>query len=180
MAGHERGHVFPTEPIFARYDGGFWTLTDYQNWRRRVYRPVAAALGLPAQPYALRHSFVSLLIQEGRDFREVARLAGHGPEVCARTYAHLFDEWDGAARIGAEDAIRAARNRRHPPRADPDAPACVPESFPSGAGPGGRDGNARRPRDTKARCGAGLGRVGDPGFEPGTSSLSEKRSNRLS
>ena len=27
---------------------------------------------------------------------------------------------------------------------------------------------------------SGLGRVGDPGFEPGTSSLSEKRSNRLS
>jgi len=28
----------------------------------------------------------------GRDFREVARLAGHGPDVCATTYAHLFDE----------------------------------------------------------------------------------------
>ena len=28
--------------------------------------------------------------------------------------------------------------------------------------------------------GPGSGRVGDPGFEPGTSSLSEKRSNRLS
>ena len=32
-----------------------------------------------------------------------------------------------------------------------------------------------------AFCGfAGLPRVGDPGFEPGTSSLSEKRSNQLS
>jgi integrase len=104
--------VLPSAPIFRRYDGRFWTLTDYQNWRRRVYQPVAKALGLPVQPYTLRHSFVSLLIQEGRDFREVARLAGHGPEVCARTYAHLFDEWDGAVRIGAEDAIRAARSRQ--------------------------------------------------------------------
>jgi site-specific recombinase XerC len=73
---------------------------------------VTDVLGLPAQPYALRHSFVSLLIQEGRDFREVARFAGHGPEVCAQTYAHLFDEWDGAARISAEDAIRHARKGR--------------------------------------------------------------------
>jgi len=60
----------------------------------------------------LRHSFVSLLIQEGRDFREVARAAGHGPEVCARTYAHLFEEWDGAERVPAEDAIRQARLAR--------------------------------------------------------------------
>jgi hypothetical protein len=61
---------------------------------------------------ALRHSFVSLLIEEGRDFREVARLAGHGPEVCARKYAHLFDEWDGAERVAAEEAIRRARQSR--------------------------------------------------------------------
>ena len=32
----------------------------------------------------------------------------------------------------------------------------------------------------KGRSRAALRRVGDPGFEPGTSSLSEKRSNRLS
>jgi integrase len=107
-----QGRVFPSGPVFPRADGGLWTLTDYQNWRRRVYQPVTDALGLPAQPYALRHSFVSLLIQEGRDFREEARLAGHGPEVCARTYAHLFDEWDGAARVPAEDAIRLARKGR--------------------------------------------------------------------
>jgi integrase len=107
-----QGRIFPTAPIFPRADGRFWTLTDYQNWRRRVYRPVTDELRLPVQPYALRHSFVSLLIQEGRDFREVARLAGHGPEVCARTYAHLFDEWDGAERVPAEEAIRQARQAR--------------------------------------------------------------------
>jgi hypothetical protein len=90
-------------------DGGFWMLTDYQNWRARVYRPVTDALGLPPQPYALGHSFVSVLIQEGRDFREVARLAGHAPEVCARTYAHLFDEWEAIrrARTAPSGAARA-------------------------------------------------------------------------
>ncbi|MGA2925656.1 MAG: tyrosine-type recombinase/integrase [Solirubrobacteraceae bacterium] len=107
-----QGPRFPTAPVFPRRDGRFWTVDDYRNWRSRVYRPVTRALGLPTQPYALRHSFVSLLIQEGRDFREVARLAGHGPEVCARTYAHLFDEWDGAERTSAEEAIRRARQAR--------------------------------------------------------------------
>jgi hypothetical protein len=73
--------------------------------RHRGARAIAAAV-------PLRHSFVSLPIQKGRDFREVARLAGHGPEVCARTYAHLFDEWDGAERVPAEEAIRRARQGR--------------------------------------------------------------------
>src|SRR3954453_11934361 len=36
------------------------------------------------------------------------------------------------------------------------------------------------PRTTEAPRRGASGRVGDPGFEPGTSSLSEKRSNRLS
>ena len=56
---------------------------------------------------------MSLLIQEGRGFREVARLAGHGPEVCARTYAHLFDEWDGAAsRRGGCDRRARGKQRK--------------------------------------------------------------------
>ena len=48
-------------------------------------------------------------MQEGQGFREVARLAGYGTGVCARTYTHLFDERDSAGRISAEDAIRHAR-----------------------------------------------------------------------
>src|ERR1044072_9145614 len=40
-------------------------------------------------------------------------------------------------------------------------------------------GPPRRLRDDKALLERGL-EVGDPGLEPGTSSLSEKRSNRLS
>lgn len=107
-----QGPRLPTAPVFPRRDGRFWTPGDYRNWRARVYRPVVEKLGLPVQPYALRHSFVSLLIQEGRDFRDMARQAGPGPDVCARIYAHLFEEWDGAERISAEDAIRRARQSR--------------------------------------------------------------------
>jgi hypothetical protein len=75
-------------------------------------RPGGSAFVRVTHSRTCPHRFVRLLIQEGRDFREVARLAGHGPEVCARTYAHLFDEWDGAARLPAEDAIRLARKGR--------------------------------------------------------------------
>jgi hypothetical protein len=49
---------------------------------------------------------------EGRDFHEVARLPGHGSEVCARAYAHLFDEWDRAERVPAEEAIRRLQQGR--------------------------------------------------------------------
>ena len=40
---------------------------------------------------------------------EVARQAGHSPEECLRTYAHVFEEFDPADRTPAEERIRAAR-----------------------------------------------------------------------
>jgi hypothetical protein len=52
---------------------------------------------------------VSLLIQEGGSVVEVARQAGHSPEECLRTYAHVFEEFDPGDRTPAEDRIRAAR-----------------------------------------------------------------------
>ena len=43
------------------------TENDYRNWRKRIYGPAALAAGLEAgRPYDLRHTFVSLLIAEGR------------------------------------------------------------------------------------------------------------------
>lgn len=81
--------------VLPRADGGPWRLTDYRNWRRRVFRHIAADAGLatpprpqPKQvpgkprpkrvvpwdrdhpydgpvPYDLRHSFASLLIHAG-------------------------------------------------------------------------------------------------------------------
>jgi hypothetical protein len=43
-------------------------------------------------PYDLRHSFVSLLINEGMSIVEVARPPGHSPEDWLRTDAHTFEE----------------------------------------------------------------------------------------
>jgi integrase len=103
--------------IFARPDGDAWRNDDYRNWRKRAYVPAAKAAGLNApRPYDLRHSFVSLLINEGVSIVEVARQAGHSPEECLRTYAHTFEEFDPADRQPAEAVIAAARS----PKGDSD------------------------------------------------------------
>jgi hypothetical protein len=73
--------------------------------------PACRAVGSEgARPYDLRHSFVSLLIHEGRSVVEVARQAGHSPTMTLDVYAHVFDEFDIAERVSAEDQIAQARS----------------------------------------------------------------------
>ena len=96
--------------VFPGRDGAPWSLSAYQNWRRRIYTPAAAAVGVDrGRPHDLRHSFVSLLIAEGHNVVEVARQAGHSPKMALDTYAHVFDEFDPAERVNAADRIRKAR-----------------------------------------------------------------------
>jgi len=61
-----------------------------------------------ARPYDLRHSFVSLLIHEGRSVVDVARQAGHSPTMTLDVYAHVFDEFDLSERVSVEDRIAQA------------------------------------------------------------------------
>jgi integrase len=97
--------------VFPGHDGEPWTLTAYQNWRRRLYTPAAEDAGVDRpRPYDLRHSFVSLLIAEGHNVVEVARQAGHSPKMALDTYAHVFEEFDPAERVNAADRIRTARD----------------------------------------------------------------------
>jgi hypothetical protein len=65
-------------------------------------------------PYDLRHSFCSLLIQEGQSVVEVAAQAGHAPTMTLNTYAHVFEELKGGARLDAEAQIKAARAAQVP------------------------------------------------------------------
>ncbi|MGZ8795057.1 MAG: tyrosine-type recombinase/integrase, partial [Gaiellaceae bacterium] len=75
-----------------------------------MFQCAADAAGLAEiRPYDLRHSFVSLLIAEGRNIVEVARQAGHSPSMALDTYGHVFDELDGAKRRPAAEVIRKAR-----------------------------------------------------------------------
>jgi integrase len=102
--------------VFPRRDGRPWLLTDWKNWRRRFFDRVVEAVGLTeVRPYDLRHSFVSLLIHEGRSVVDVARQAGHAPTMTLDTYAHVFDEFDPDERISAEDRIERAREAIHEP-----------------------------------------------------------------
>lgn len=96
--------------VFPGHDGGPWTLSAYQSWRRRSSASAAAAAGVEnMRPYDLRHSFVSLLIHEGRNVVDVARQAGHAPTMALNTYAHVFEEFDPDDRVSAEERIERAR-----------------------------------------------------------------------
>src|SRR5215212_8864891 len=101
----------PASPVFAAASGGFWRATDWRNWRKRIYKPVAESVGIDgARPYHLRHAFASLLTDEGRlSVVEIAAQLGHNPTVCLDTYAHVMAEQDGGERVGAEEQIAAAR-----------------------------------------------------------------------
>jgi integrase len=99
--------------LFQRPDGGPWTDDQWRNWRRRIFAPAAKSIGLRhTRPYDLRHSFVSLLIHEGRSIVEVARQAGHSPTTCLTTYAHVFEQTEELARLPAEEQIVLAREER--------------------------------------------------------------------
>lgn len=102
--GIRRGLLFP------RVDGGPWRKHDYDNWRNRVYQPIATKVELrDPRPYDLRGSYVSLLAAAGHTLLEVARYAGHSVDTCERYYAKIFDDVDPANRVLPEAAIRAAR-----------------------------------------------------------------------
>ena len=118
---HESALVYPG------VNGEPWTRAAYKDWTRKTARGrrkrdgersgsggpfgrAAIAAGVPAAtPYALRHSFASLLLHEGRSVMYVARQLGHGAQLTLSTYGHVIGELDDAPRISAEDAISAAR-----------------------------------------------------------------------
>jgi integrase len=96
--------------LFPNGSGGVWNDPAWQTWHRDAWVPACRAVGLKgARPYDLRHSFVSLLIHEGRSVVEVARQAGHSPTMTLDVYSHVFDEFDIAERVSVEDQIAQAR-----------------------------------------------------------------------
>ncbi|MBM3676686.1 MAG: site-specific integrase, partial [Actinobacteria bacterium] len=118
-------------PIIPAHDGGYWGDDDWRNWRRRVFQPAAKASGLDGiRPYDLRHSFVSLLIAEGRSIVEIARQAGHSPTMTLNTYGHVFDEHDGGLGRPAEEVIRDARIKT---KRELRAPSVHPRTDPVGS-----------------------------------------------
>ena len=97
--------------IVPRPNGGAWTESDWRNWRVRVYKPAAAAVGVTGdlRPYRLRGSFASLLIYEGRSPTYVAEQLGHSLGVLSKHYAGVMARLESEPRVSADEAIRAAR-----------------------------------------------------------------------
>jgi len=150
------GRPVGDELVFPTPGGELWRAHDWRNWRRRVFDPLAAAVGATRmRPYDLRHAFCSLLIGEGMSVVEVARQAGHAPTMTLDTYAHVMADLDGADRVSAQALIRAAREAEVSGK-------CPPEA-------------ARPTHGTAAPAGsaafAGLLREPSSGLEPETPSL---------
>jgi integrase len=125
--------------IFPGIDGRTVTREAWKLWTRRTWADswqaavVAAARAAGKEPnseggkraaraagfdpervprvYDLRHSYVSLLLAEGRAIHYVATQAGHDPQLTLSTYGHLLAEYADADRIDAEREIVGARSR---------------------------------------------------------------------
>jgi integrase len=110
--------------VFPRPDGEPWNETDYRNWRRRVYRPLGDTVGIDkAQPYELRHSFASLLFQEGKtNHVDIAAQMGHNLQTLYSTYTHTIEELRDTPRQPVETLIRAARKKVASAKAAPILP----------------------------------------------------------
>ena len=114
------------------------------RWRGLVAArvPVVAPSGLQARvqaagiehttPYALRHSFASLLLHEGRSVIYVARQLGHDARLTLSRYGHVIDELDEQPRIDAETAIQEAR-----------VPSQFPEALENGLSPNSKTPETR-------------------------------------
>jgi hypothetical protein len=104
-----------------------------------------------ARPYDLRHSFVTLMLHEGRvGIVDLASQLGHSPTMTLNTYGHVIAELREAPKRSAAEQIYAAR--------DSD-PKTLPQP---------KNGTSREPEDRVAE--------GEPtsGFEPLTPSLRVK------
>jgi integrase len=125
----------------------------------------AAPLPDGLTPHSLRRTFISLLLAIGEEVPYVMRQVGHAdPKVTLSIYAQVMFRGEGererlkALVEGSDWALMGT---------DADLQGAQP-------------GEQLSLRALKPTAVAGTLRVGDPGLEPGTSSLSEKRSNRLS
>jgi integrase len=87
----------------------------YQNFRKRIWRPVFTELGLPyVTPHAARHAFISILQAQGVEVGLVAKLAGHAnPSVTLGHYTQ-------AVRGGA-DAVLGLDRAYQPKKENEDA-----------------------------------------------------------
>jgi integrase len=104
-----RPRVVDPETLVAPSETG--AFLNLNNWRNRVWTPATRRAGVRAAPYDGRHTFASLLINEGRSPLLVSAALGHSTgELVWRRYAHLLDERRAMPNVSVVDAIKAARD----------------------------------------------------------------------
>ena len=65
-----------------------------------------------ATPYDGRHTFISLLLHEGRSVPLVSAMVGHASaRMTLERYAHVYESALHAERVPMAEAVRAARVR---------------------------------------------------------------------
>lgn len=107
--------VRDSDPIIPSHDTGYWSRSEFNNWRNRVWKPIVGrvAKGHPAsgsgRPYDCRGSFVSLHLRAGASPLEVAQWAGHSPAVTFRHYANVIEELRGEPILPVHEQITRAR-----------------------------------------------------------------------
>jgi integrase len=130
LTAHRKQYPPPKD---GRGAGRVFTIADGKplrprNWRRRFWTPAVARAGIePATPHAMRHTFVSLLIDQGLSVEKVAEQARHrDPGFTWRVYRHRFEQ---RAAAGASDSALAMEKcgRRPSPLGSPgDAGGTAP------------------------------------------------------
>ena len=121
---------FDLPPHYPPLDGGYIFRTesgvplDPDNWFKRSFIPVDVGAGLRSTEaqdsanneqlvglHTLRHTYASLLINQGESIKYVSKQLGHASiQITADLYGHLFRETSTAAmrkldlRIGAAQA----------------------------------------------------------------------------
>jgi hypothetical protein len=96
--------------VFPGIDGRTGTREAWKSWTRRTWAEAwkAASTGRGERTprvYDLRHSFVSLLLAEGRAIHYVAAQACHDAQFTLSTFGHLLAEYADGDRIDAEEEI---------------------------------------------------------------------------
>jgi hypothetical protein len=196
-----RGEVDPAAPAFPTRTG---RPRDKDNVRENVIRraveranELRARRGEPpilahVTPHTFRRTYISFMLAAGFDLPYVQEHVGHDdPTTTLKIYAQVIRRPDRDNLRADMRALIGEDRPRIAPAPEP-APAAELRS-PSAARPAraANEKAGKRPRtravtdqitclQSQTCLLAGTSPVGDPGLEPGTSSLSEKRSNRLS